>query len=173
MHPHGSCRCTILPMSNDVANTRENATTASWDVSEVQDSGPLSRRLAGSRAHQEQTTPDPALAEDRNGIAYATLGMLDGTVVARLQCHDSLGTAVIGRGSLSSIRLHDPFVHRMHAEVHWDAGASAHVITHGGGANGTLVNMQRIEQPTRLADGARIRVGKTELVYRRFWYPGS
>lgn len=152
---------------------RDGATTASWNVADLTESGPLNRRLASASAQPAHPTQEQDPGTDRNGIAYATLGMLDGTVVARLQCHESLGTAVLGRGSLSNIRLHDPFVHRSHAEIHWDAESSSHVITHGGGANGTLVNMQDIVQPTRLADGARIRVGKTELVYRRFWYPGS
>jgi hypothetical protein len=100
---------------------------------------------------------------------YATLGMLDGTVIARLECDARPGAAVLGRGSLSTIRLQDPFVHRFHAEICWDDSARAHVITHGDGANGTFVNMQRIEQPTRLIDGSRIRIGKTELIYRRGW----
>lgn len=106
-------------------------------------------------------------------MQYATITLLDGTVLGRLECDASLGQIVIGRGSLASIQIHDVFVHRVHAEIHWDAEARAHVITHAGGSNGTVVNLERLAKPARLIDGARIRVGKTELIYRRVYYPGS
>jgi hypothetical protein len=138
--------------------------------------GPLARRLLGSQGGQTAPAQQPAPVPSTDAAAntesrYATLSLLDGTIVARLACDGSLGTAVIGRGSLSTIRIHDPFVHRVHADIRWDEGTRAHVITHGGGTNGTFVSLQRIDQPTRLIDGTRIRVGKTELIYRLVWYP--
>lgn len=102
-------------------------------------------------------------------VGHATLSKLDGTVIARMPCSAELGTAVIGRGSLSDIRIHDPWMHREHAHITWDGAARAHMIADAGGANGTFVNLQRVATavPTRLTDGARVRVGKTELIYRR------
>jgi len=117
--------------------------------------------------HHQHDAPDPALERaEAAAVSYATLGMLDGTVIARLPCGEELGSAGIGRGSLSDIRIHDPWIHREHASIAWDAVRRAHVIEHAGGANGTFVNLQRISTPTRLTDGARVRVGKTELIYR-------
>lgn len=136
-------------------------------------SGPLQRRmLAGS-----QRSTRPCVSERRTtssqAIQYATIALLDGTVVGRLPCDASLRQVVVGRSSVAEIQIHDPFVHRVHAELHWDAEPRVHVITHVGGSNGTFVNLQRVERPTRLIDGARIRIGKTELIYRRVYYAGS
>jgi hypothetical protein len=136
-------------------------------------SGPLQRRiLAGAQAL------DCAVAPSRRdtpstAIQYATVALLDGTVVGRLECDASLGKIVVGRGDLSGIQIHDPFVHRVHSEIHWDVELRAHVISHAGGSNPTFVNLQRVDRPARLIDGARIRIGKTELIYRRVFYPGG
>lgn len=138
-------------------------------------SRPLQHRLqSGAQPLERQDVDDGAQADAEreardatDALGYATLGLLDGTVIARLPCGVELGTAVIGRGSLSDIRIHDPWIHRVHAHIDWDVGLRAHVISHVGGINGTFVNLQRVISPTRLTDGARVRVGKTELVYRR------
>lgn len=133
------------------------------------ESGPLQRRIqAGAPALHRSAAPDNA-----RHMQYATIALLDGTVAGRLECAESLGQIVLGRGSLAGVQIHDPFVHRVHAEIHWDPEIRSHVITHAGGSNGTFVNLQRVDRPTRLLDGARIRIGKTELIYRRVFYPGS
>ena len=122
-----------------------------------------------------QALTPPAVPERRDptdvATHYATVALLDGTVVGRLACDASLGQVAIGRGSLASIQVHDSFVHRVHSEIQWDTELRSHIITHAGGSNGTFVNLQRVDTPTRLVDGARIRVGKTELIYRRVYYP--
>ena len=140
-------------------------------------SGPLQRRI--QTGAQPLDTQEAASSTDLptgeiwsdlpETFGHATLSLLDGTVVARIPCGDELGMAVIGRGSLSDILIHDPWIHREHAHLTWDANARAHVIAHAGGANGTFVNLQRVATmtPVRLTDGARVRVGKTELIYRR------
>ena len=148
-----------------------------WSVSPA---GAPRRRLPDVPAGERPTEPVAPGRESGSidtqpvsGIQHATLGLLDGTVIARLACHESLGTVVIGRGSAATIQVQDTFAHRVHAQISWETTSRSHVITHGGGANGTLVNLQRIASPTRLIDGARIRIGKTEIVYRKIWYPGS
>ncbi len=135
-------------------------------------SGPLQRRLlSGAQAIDRPVAPDrgtPAVA-----IQYATVALLDGTVIGRLKCDASLGQIVVGRGGTADIQVHDSFVHRVHSEIHWDTDVRSHMITHAGGSNPTFVNLQRVDKPTRLIDGARIRMGKTELIYRRVFYPGG
>lgn len=141
--------------------------------------GPLHRRIATGA--QPLPVARPAEPDDRpvdaphdeRAYGYATLGLLDGTIVARMPCGPELGVATIGRGSLAEIRLHDNWVHRAHATIRWDSVARAHVISDLGGANGTFVNLERVRGPVRLIDGARVRLGKTELVYHRIWYSGS
>ena len=142
------------------------------DPNRLAGSGPLQRRImAGS----QELIPPPSMPRDTSNLAiqYATIALLDGTVVGRLECDQSLGQVVVGRGTIAGIQVHDPFVHRVHSEIHWDAEARAHVINHAGGSNGTFVNLLRVDRPTRLIDGARIRIGKTELIYRRVYYPGG
>jgi pSer/pThr/pTyr-binding forkhead associated (FHA) protein len=99
--------------------------------------------------------------------AIATLQLLDGTLIARLSCDEECGVIVIGRDKLSDVRISDPYVHRSHAEIHWDLETRSHIFSHSGGENGSWVNLQRVNAPARLTDGSRIRVGKTELIYRR------
>jgi hypothetical protein len=132
-------------------------------------SGPLQRRI---NAAVPLPPPEPC---DTASLAmqYATIALLDGTVIGRLACDQLLGEIVVGRGSVAGIRVDDPFVHRVHSEIRWDTALRSHVIAHGGGSNGTYVNLQRVDRPTRLIDGARIRIGKTELIYRRVYYPGD
>lgn len=143
--------------------------------------GPLQRRLqtgaqplgTGHATPIVSGTPGSGRLDTESelpeALGHATLSLLDGSVIAELPCGDELGTAIIGRGSLSDIRIHDPWIHREHASIAWDAGTRAHVIADAGGANGTFVNLQRVKTsaPVRLTDGARVRVGKTELIYRR------
>jgi hypothetical protein len=90
----------------------------------------------------------------------------DGGVLAEVPCAESAGILTIGRGKIAEIRIDDPYVHRLQAEIRWDNDAGAHFLAHGGGENGTYVNRQRIQQPYRLHGGERLHFGKTELVYR-------
>gem|GEM_PF-5340178 len=144
---------------------------AEWEPDPRGGSGPLQRRLAaGSDVAAPSNTHE---ATPQTAVPYATIAMLDGTVIGRLECDVSLGRAILGRGSLAEIQVHDSFVHRVHSEIYWDHDRRTHVIAHAGGSNPTFVNLERIDKPTRLIDGARIRVGRTELIYRRVFYPGT
>jgi hypothetical protein len=155
---------------------RDNDRTSSGSAPSP--SGPLQRRLQRGAQPLGTQVAEPTAAgaqlsgsevDQAESLGHATLSLLDGTVIARMPCSDDLGSAVIGRGSLSDIRIHDPWIHREHAHVSWDAESRAHLIADAGGANGTFVNLQRLASmtPVRLTDGARVRVGKTELIYRR------
>lgn len=116
--------------------------------------------LAGSRAHDRDQTPDDI-------VAIAVLQLLDGTLVGMVACSDAAGATTIGRGRDAMIRVHDPYVSRLHATMHWDPEGGTHVLTDQGAQNGTYINGRRIHSPTRVLDGARIRLGTTELLYLR------
>lgn len=73
----------------------------------------------------------------------------------------------IGRGTTVLVRLPDTTVHRTHALIVWDDERGAHLLEDPGGSSGTFLDGQRITQPEPLTDGARIRLGTTELLYRR------
>lgn len=119
---------------------------------------PLSERLEAA------TTPTVRQREitKERGHIYD----LSGKRLAELPCDETMGIFILGRGHNAGIQLDDPYVHRVHASVRWDPHERAHVISHGGGENGTYVNRRRIRTPMRLLDGVRLRVGRTELIYR-------
>src|SRR5690606_26474594 len=68
----------------------------------------------------------------------------------------------IGRAPSASLVLSDPSVSRMHARITADA-----VLEDAGSSHGTWLNGKRITGPTRLYDGARIKLGDAELRVER------
>lgn len=122
-------------------------------------SGPLSDRLRLSAVQAEQ-------AAGGGAATRATLDDLDGNVVANLPCDESAGIIILGRGQNATVRISDPYVHRVHAHMRWDSSVGAHIIVHGGGENATYVNRRKIRAPLTLQSGNRIRIGRTELIYR-------
>ena len=73
-------------------------------------------------------------------------------------------TLVIGRGAEADLRLTDTGVSRRHAELHVDEDAVS--LTDLQSTNGTTVNGQRVGHVV-LADGDRISIGGTVLLYRQ------
>ena len=71
------------------------------------------------------------------------------------------GTMTIGRVPESPVRIEGSGISRQHAELQVKAGRV--VLTDLGSANGTLVNEQRITEPTVLQDGDLVRVGNVVL----------
>jgi serine phosphatase RsbU (regulator of sigma subunit) len=69
----------------------------------------------------------------------------------------------IGRSSTSDLVLQDLNVSRLHAEL--VKRSEGYFILDAGGKNGTYVNDRRIEAPTLLQPGDRVRLGATTLVF--------
>lgn len=125
-------------------------------------SGPLSDRLRAA-------TPAECRDEDESrpdGVHQVFLEDPDGNLMASLPSDDTAGIIILGRGQNATVRISDPYVHRVHAHMRWDAGVGAHIIVHGGGENATYVNRRKIRAPYTLQNGNRIRLGRTELIYR-------
>lgn len=123
---------------------------------------PVSEEPAGDAVFPQPAHRD--LASDIEARAYFLTD--DGGILAEIPCDENAGIITIGRGKTAEIRINDPYVHRLQAEIRWDESAEAHYLAHGGGENGTYVNRHRVQQPYRLHGGERLRFGKTELVYR-------
>lgn len=70
----------------------------------------------------------------------------------------------IGRSDANDVVLLDPNVSRLHAKV--EAAGGAYVISDSGSTNGTWVNEERVAE-AELSDGDVIRLGSTNLVFRR------
>jgi hypothetical protein len=73
--------------------------------------------------------------------------------------------AVMGRGDQAEIRLEDPFASSRHAKLTRQGGIV--VLEDLGSTNGTYMGSARITQPTTLALGTQVRIGKTLLELRK------
>lgn len=124
-------------------------------------SGPLSDRLRTATGQHNQ-----ASAPETGKMRVVALEDPDGNLMASLPCDESAGIIILGRGQNATVRLSDPYVHRVHAHMRWDSSVNSHIIVHGGGENATYVNRRKIRAPYTLQDGNRIRLGRTEMIYR-------
>lgn len=76
-------------------------------------------------------------------------------------------TATIGRARESTVCLNfNPLVSRQHALVRCHNGYEYQLVDLGS-RNGTFVNGQRVVMPVTLADGARISIAGSDLVFSR------
>jgi pSer/pThr/pTyr-binding forkhead associated (FHA) protein len=76
-----------------------------------------------------------------------------------------LAPLLIGRGSDAAIRLDDDYVSTRHARI--AASGDQWFVEDLGSTNGTYIGSVRINQPTAIAIGTRIRIGKTILELRK------
>lgn len=72
---------------------------------------------------------------------------------------------LIGRGGDAAIKLNDDYASTRHARV--ASSGDQWFIEDLGSTNGTYVNNHRITQPTTIALGTQIRIGKTFLELRK------
>ena len=72
---------------------------------------------------------------------------------------------LIGRGADAAIRLDDDYVSTRHARI--GASGDQWFIEDLGSTNGTYIGSARITQPTALAMGTQVRIGKTILELRK------
>ncbi len=72
---------------------------------------------------------------------------------------------LIGRGADAAIRLDDDYVSTRHARI--AASGDQWFVEDLGSTNGTYMGSARITQPTTLALGTQVRIGKTLLELRK------
>jgi pSer/pThr/pTyr-binding forkhead associated (FHA) protein len=72
---------------------------------------------------------------------------------------------LIGRGSDAAIQLEDDYVSTRHARIAFSG--DQWFVEDLGSTNGTYLGPNRISQPTTLALGAQVRIGKTILELRK------
>lgn len=78
--------------------------------------------------------------------------------------------AIVGRGSAADIRIEDPTVSRRHFELFVDeAGARIHDL---GSTYGTTMDGVVVKSTTAICDGALIRAGDVQLIFRVAGGPG-
>ena len=111
----------------------------------------------------------PAISTRSRGagleLAMPRLLVDDGTIVACLRRFEGSQT-VIGRHTSADLCLpYDPHMSSFHASITWSDAGQVHILNDLGSANGTYLDGVRLRRPTRLNNGATIRVGLTEMVY--------
>ncbi|TCJ30528.1 FHA domain-containing protein FhaB/FipA [Nocardioides jejuensis] len=72
---------------------------------------------------------------------------------------------LIGRGPDAAIRLDDDYVSTRHARI--AASGDQWFVEDLGSTNGTYVGASRINQPTAISLGTKVRIGKTILELRK------
>jgi pSer/pThr/pTyr-binding forkhead associated (FHA) protein len=76
------------------------------------------------------------------------------------------GSCSLGRSESNQVTLQDETVSRRHAVIQAQ-GEQEFWLVDFGSRNGSYVNGQRIAQPTRLRDGARVAIGGFQYVFRQ------
>lgn len=146
------------PVETNTDGNADGVRDETLEMSNPTHATPLSDRL--------RTVPAESVPVRPGTNRRAVVLDLNAREIAELPCDDTAGIMIIGRGHNATVRVSDPYVHRVHAHVRWDADSQAHIIAHGGGENSTYLDQKKLRSPSRLSDGARIRIGRTELVYR-------
>ena len=79
-----------------------------------------------------------------------------------------LDEITIGRAPGSTVQLEDPAVSRRHARISVETnGAGGVVLEDAGSTYGTWLDGHRLDAPSPLSDGSRIRMGNQELFVER------
>ncbi len=72
---------------------------------------------------------------------------------------------VIGRAAECAVSIDDEFASNLHAKIYRSEGR--YYVEDLGSTNGTYVNGRRINYPTELRGGDRIKIGRSEMEFRR------
>ena len=114
----------------------------------------------GGRAPKAAKQPKPTKRRNAPTHALVTQGSNVGE-----RAELSAAPILIGRGSDAAIRLDDDYVSTRHARI--AASGDQWFVEDLGSTNGTYVGTVRISQPTTIAVGTQVRVGKTIIELRK------
>ena len=97
------------------------------------------------------------------GIPMASMFVLSGETVN----YYPLGkrTTVVGRDEAVPIQVVDKQVSRKHMQIRLDKETECYYATDMSSRNGVFINGRKIQEETVLADGDRIRIGDTEMLF--------
>lgn len=113
-----------------------------------------------TRAPKERRPP----RRTGKGGAPARLVMLD-SGGKKAGTYKLEGSLQIGRSGSCQIRPEDTYISQVHARV--APRGDGWVVEDMGSTNGTYLNQRRVQVPTKIEAGDRIRIGKTVLEVRR------
>jgi len=75
------------------------------------------------------------------------------------------GDVIIGRSPECAVSVDDEFASNLHSKIYQTEGRF--YVEDLGSTNGTYVNGRRIHYPTELRSGDRVKIGRTEMEFRR------
>jgi Protein of unknown function (DUF3662)/FHA domain len=140
----------LMETDDDLAVGEFGIATRMAGVEGAPDELPAQAEPGATMVYRPEEEPDaeppPAVALTVDGTRHQVTG----------------GRALLGRSKECDIRLSDPNVSRRHAEVRQEG--STYWIVDLDSTNGVLVNGRR-EKRAKLADGDRITLGSTEVVF--------
>lgn len=104
------------------------------------------------------------LEAERRGEPFLVYRDADGSQVIRI-LGDAGATLAVGRSESAGLRLDDPEVSALHAELE-RIGGDWVLVDDGLSRNGSFVNGERVTGRRRLRDGDALRIGHTPVVFR-------
>ncbi len=121
-------------------------------------------RMASAPKPAKAKQPAPAKPQTKRRSAPTQVVVVEGGNAGE-QVSLDLAPILIGRGPDAAIRLDDDYVSTRHARI--AASGDQWFVEDLGSTNGTYVGASRINQPTAIAIGTKVRIGKTILELRK------
>lgn len=118
--------------------------------------------ITGPRSPRAASAPTPATS--RPGKPPDKVALITGAG-ARPTIYPLGDELIVGRSDKCHIPLGDTYVSQVHARVFRRNGQF--FIEDMGSTNGTYLNSRKVTAPTSVSRGDRVRVGRTELEFRR------
>jgi len=114
---------------------------------------------------RERRRREPRAARARSGRGRPGRVVVLGPEGKKVGTYRLEGPLQIGRDSTCEIRPPDTYISQVHARL--APRGDGWVIEDMGSTNGTYLNQRKVQVPTRIAPGDRIRIGKTVLEVRK------
>ena len=162
----------LIDKKTDISSVSKNLLDTSFDLASWLDSHEIGDQIDAARRIRE-APKTPSIADIRRTSPGLNLEPVPPSQVLTEMAEAMLlqnGAKIllknvtrIGRRPESDVALNDPEVSGEHARIRWEG--SAFFLEDLQSSNGTFLNGTRIHAPARLANGALIKVGKTQLQF--------
>ncbi len=162
----------LIEKKLDVSYVSKNLLDSSFDLASWMDSYEIGDQIdSARRIHEAPRTPSGAeMRQTRHELNMDPVHQSAEVPSMKDAILLQAGTRVplkkmtqIGRKPENDLVLNDPDVSGKHARVRWDQ--SAFLLEDMQSRNGTFLNGIRISSPARLASGALIKVGSTQIQF--------
>ncbi|HUG34081.1 MAG TPA: FHA domain-containing protein, partial [Anaerolineales bacterium] len=162
----------LIEKKTDVSSVSKDLLDPFFDLASWMDSHEIGDQIDSVRSIREapKTPTFAAMRQSRHELSTASPQSSSAVAVAREAMLLSDGKKIplkpvmqIGRKPENDLVLNDPDVSGQHARIRFEE--SAFLLEDLKSTNGTFLNGERISTPMRLASGAQIQVGGTQLQF--------